>query len=749
MAEKAYSCAELAALKLPTYPTTKKGWYQTVKRENWGCEVVHGKGGRGGVLRRYTPPPAIQKLIAQRQTVVAEGAAARTAQAILAAARAEQAASLSAKTSAAVDDIRAQLSLKGLAKFDAKFELVLAWRNYCGAHPEIKRNASFHAFAEAYRSKHLSLPEAVRKAYPRLSARSVQRWVLDNEKRGLVVMADARTRKGGGTSQIEANPFLEKLILAILTEKPHVMHIHVHDILKARRIDPETGEVLWPEVSYSALTRYIGRWKAQNAQAHLLATNPDAWKSKHLSSLGRLDGDIVRLNQRWEMDGTPADWDLIGGRHTASVVIDVWTRRIKILFSKTPRTETNKALLRAAVLDWGVPEQVKTDNGSDYVSREMALFFEELGIQGVQSNKFSPWEKAHVERVIKTYLHSILELLDNFVGHDVAERKAINARQTFAEQLFQKNAVIKVDMTVDQLQEITNNWVSGIYMVDTHSTLGMSPLARAASWTGPVRRVENERSLDILLFKPVSREPIISAKGIRYDKAWFIHPELPLHAGKQADIRLDPTDIGRLVVRVDGRFLCIAECPERTGINQAEVAAKGRALQREWAKRERAIALDRRKGLPTTHEMVKQIVLDRAQAAGKVALLPKPVQPHDSPGLREAAKAASRIDGEFSRISPDASVVTAVAGAAEVAPAAPKKVHVIPETAELRYRKWRDLADRFEKGVDIPEFEIEQVRRFFQTWPESAEGKALRRRYEAPKNDKGNPAATGLPSLIR
>lgn len=639
-----YSCAELAGLNLPGYPTAKKNWIALVEREGWESRPRSGRGGG----KEYTPPSPLLKQIHQRQTIVHDGATAKAVLVLRNQFRREVETERAAKTEAAYADVIGALTAKGQAKFDAHFDILLAWRNW---HAErntggkMGRNESFKCFAEAYNAGRISVTEAVKARYTTLSPRSIQRWVLDNEQKGLVTFADRRAVKGRGQkSQIEQHPELEKALIAVLAEKSHVDSTHLTEVLNHARIDRASGEVLWPEISYYSVCRYRTKFEENHAQALLAATNPDAWKSKYLSSLGKLDADITRLNQRWEMDGTPADWELIDGRHTASVVIDIYSRRPRILFSKTPRTETNKALLRHCILDWGMLEIAKTDNGSDYVSREMVLFFEEMGIEHQRSAPFSPWEKGHVESFIKTYLHSILELLDAFIGHSVADRQAIEARRTFAEQLFKKNAVVKVDMTVAELQELTDAWVEGTYMMNKHSSLGMSPRERVAGWTGPVRRIENERALDLLLAKPVKKPPTISAKGIRYDNATFIHPELPIHAGKLADIRLDPTDLGRLVVYVDGKFLCIAECPERTGINRAEVAAHGRAKQKEFINTKRAEFRAAKKSLPmSTQDLVKDLVMSRAVKAGKVALLPKKADPHSTPALEQAARAAQAM----------------------------------------------------------------------------------------------------------
>lgn len=57
-----YSAEQLAKLKLPGYPVTRKGWYDRARRENWEMREESGKG-PGGVLQIFIPPPEIQALI--------------------------------------------------------------------------------------------------------------------------------------------------------------------------------------------------------------------------------------------------------------------------------------------------------------------------------------------------------------------------------------------------------------------------------------------------------------------------------------------------------------------------------------------------------------------------------------------------------------------------------------------------------------------------------------------------------------
>lgn len=644
-----YSCAELASMKLPGLPTTERRMRDLVEREKWEF-TEHKSRGRGGIRREYTPPSKIARLIEQRNKIAAEGSGAQALKQALAQVRSQVRAEKSRKTEKSLDQLYATLSIEGRDKFDALFDIVLAFREYFKAHnadgKHLRRNEAFEAFAEDYNGKRIKVSDAARAKYTKISPRSIQRWVLENEKTGLLACADKRAVKGGVSerkSVIEQHPELEKFVLAVLTEKPHIQSKHLADLINHADVDKfgkeATGEVKWPKISYSALCRYRRTFEERHAQALMAATNPDEWKNKYLSAMGKLDGDIVRLNQRWEMDGTPADWEFTDGRHTASVVLDLFGRRPKILFSKTPRTETNKLLLRSAIMDWGVPECAKTDNGTDYVSREMLMFFDDMGIEHSRSAPFAPWEKGHVERFIKTYLHSILEMLDNFIGHNVADRKQIEAKATFAENLFKKNAVVKVNMSVAEMQQLTDQWIDGVYMMREHRSLGMTPLQKVASYAGAVKRITNERALDILLAKPAKTMPTITKKGIRYDNATFIHAELPQYIGEQADIRLDPQDLGRLIVYVNGKFLCIAECPERTGMDRQEVAAHGRAKQQEFVAGKRREYRAAKRALPmSTQDLVKDLLISQAEKAGKVTVLSKRTEEHNTAALAEAAR---------------------------------------------------------------------------------------------------------------
>lgn len=300
-----------------------------------------------------------------------------------------------------------------------------------------------------------------------MSDRSIQRWVLEFEKNGMAGLIDANDGKlRKDVNVFTTQPALEKATIALLIARPHLGVQNLLDLIVEAAIDKATGERLFNVPSYHQTYRFLTAWKAKNSELLTASTNPDQWKNKYMVAFGDASADVVRLNQRWEMDATPADWMLTDDdgtqrRYSASAVVDVYSRRKLFVLSPTPKSETHKLTLRLALLAWGVPEEIVTDNGQDYQARDFQETLRQLGIEHHTTAPFSPWEKPHVERGIQTLLHSNLEALDAFIGHNVAERSAIEARRTFAERLFKKDETVTVAISGQQLQALINDWIVG------------------------------------------------------------------------------------------------------------------------------------------------------------------------------------------------------------------------------------------------------------------------------------------------
>jgi hypothetical protein len=64
-------------------------------------------------------------------------------------------------------------------------------------------------------------------------------------------------------------------------------------------------------ISKSAIRAFLRRWHRENASLSEAINNPDRWKGKYRIKIAKADEAIVRLNQEWQIDGTPGDVMLI------------------------------------------------------------------------------------------------------------------------------------------------------------------------------------------------------------------------------------------------------------------------------------------------------------------------------------------------------------------------------------------------------------------------------------------------------
>lgn len=732
---------------------SKSAMEKRAKRENWAYTEEAVRGGK----RKLFALADLPKEVAKRVEIYQRGSSATKELAIVAQVRAEVAAERQSIMKKAELNLRkvAEIHAPGQqARFDSRYTIVKSWEAWYAAHPMGKK-VSYWAYADAFNANEIALDTALLQKYQPLQGRSVEHWVLKFNKEGMAGLIDGWTGKARKDVNVfTSQPALEKTTIAILLQRPTITMKTMTDLLEVAAIDSDTGEVLFNAPSYFATTRFVNAWKKKNAEFYMASTNPDEWKNKMMVAFGDASEGVERLNQRWEMDATPADWMLKTEdgrlrRYSVSVIIDVYSRRSIMVVSPTPRAETHKLALRLGLLQWGVPELIVTDNGKDYISREFVGTLNSLNIEHFRTNPFSPWEKPFVERMNQTMLHSVLEAYSSFIGHNVAERSAIEARTSFAERLFSKDKTpVEIGMPAALLEERLNQWLTGTYEHREHDGLnGITPFAKAASWTGEVHRIEDERALDVLLAPPAGKGTyVVGKKGINYDNAHFIALELGLLAGKSVQVKLTE-DLGQIVVYHEGKFVCIARCPERTGINRQELAAKARQMQRH------NIA-EQRKSVKTTKvdtdQLVNALLRDKAEAAGKLVSLQTSAKSYTSKGLNAAGEAARALDGipgesgvpaDLQRLIDKRKEEKATPVKQEVS-AAPSNVTTIPDTAELRFRKWLEIDQVIQNGglIDEP-----RLAKWHSTYTHTPEFPGQMRRWQDSKKDKSSTAATVLP----
>ena len=523
------------------------------------------------------------------------------------------------------------------AEADARFEILQTRDAFLSA-THLPKKKGTHLFIRELKAGTIPLPDTVSASIPTrkgryaLSWATLYRWETAYKEQGRAGLAGSYT----SPSKTSVPEPIQNFIQAMIVDHPHVLIPTLMQAIQARF----TGQSI---PKNSAVRRFVKRWKEDNASLLLYLTNPDEWKNRHMFAFGNASEQIERLNQLWEYDSTPGDVMLTDGRHTLIGVVDIYSRRAKLLVSPTSKAESVAALTRRAILDWGVPESAKTDNGSDYVSKHMVRVFTDLGIQQILCPPFTPEDKPHIERFFRTFSHSIVELLPGFIGHNVSERKALEARRSFAQRLMKRGGdPVEINLSSHKFQEICNRWTRAMYHYNPHSGLdGKTPVQMARDWTGPLRRITDERALDILLSPAPSDGGIrqVGKKGIAVENAFFIAPELAGFEGKQVQVLLDRTDFGTIYVRTTkGKFICKAVNPERKGFDRAEIAAQAKAVQKKVI-RELSNDVKKIASKAKTRFIHEEILGHRESRIDNVLDLPRPFEDYSSPGLEEARQA--------------------------------------------------------------------------------------------------------------
>lgn len=664
--EQYYTAKELAGL--PGLPGTERAIQIRAKREAWESRDRTGRGG-GREYALSSLPEETRKALAGRNTRV--GYASPVI---------EAAGSFAAREQVSAEEkerLRRDARAESLATFNrlpewrrrgalAKLAVIQACNHYIAGHG-LARFHGQNSFSHEFNLGRIDVAPWVRVEIRTLHAGTLRAWIKEEYELGAMGLVDCygnrkdqskieswnRVTLPDGTEQAPMADTIQALIL----QYPHITEKKCNEAL--RGLLPAA-----PRVSDKSVRRYMDKWKKRNAHQYALACNPDNFKSCLQPAFGSRSEGITGPNQRWEIDATPADLLLTDGRHKIIGLADVGIRRLMFYVTKTERARDNAFAVRRALLSWGAPSQgtIVSDQGTPYTTEHFPRVLFDLEIHHHICNPFSGDEKPHIERGFRTFSHDLVELLPGYCGHNVADRKDIEARKSFTERLRDKDEVIEIKMTSAELQEFCDRWCAG-YHNKVHSELGKTPNQALAEWPLPIHTISDERALDILLAETVRRGgrlPFVGKKGIRVNGGRYIHEDLHRFVGKQVRAFQDPADLGRIIVHILNEhdvweFLCIAEDPARTGISMYEVAQATRAAHNEYKKEIARLTRETKKALKGV-DVVGAVMTYReqeaAEAQGNVAWFPRPALEYDSPGLVAAREAAVVLDGKAADPAP-------------------------------------------------------------------------------------------------
>jgi transposase InsO family protein len=454
-----------------------------------------------------------------------------------------------------------------------------------------RKYEGIEAFIEKLITGGVELPDWFRTSGIKIpSVRTLQRWMSGYEAKGIEAL-DSKYA-GNETGELEKHSEQAQYLESMVLNVPHIRGTHLKKMLDV--------EFKGDAVSYGVIARWLNEFR--QTPVFLSEANPDKYRAKYKVAYGSASESITRLNQVWEADSTKADIIFKGDRkrYTITGVIDVYSGRVMYMLVETGSGRAHAELFRRAILKWGLPETIKTDNGKDYTSEYLRRAFAELRITHKTCNPYSPSEKPFIERSFRTLMHSeLFELMTGFTGHNVAEAQIIRSRVTFALRAKNVDATIDAGVTKAEFEDLLEKWMhteEHRARKKTGRFKGKTPAEAVNEWCATpgnlIKRVKDEA---LIYWLQAAKSRTVTKKGIQHNSRPYIHEELYQLEGQDIEIRESPETPGRIAVFHDGVFFCHAVNPELTEVSNAEIAAKARELQKAEETIKKAQRRDSRK----------------------------------------------------------------------------------------------------------------------------------------------------------
>lgn len=671
------SAAEIAGEKLPGLPASQRGIQFAAEREGWQTRARQGRG--GGVEYALESLPA-----AARAAYVGKHIEAVEIPAAMAREAAAEPEAASVKGGGA-DARDARLALLGHADRIAREAGV--------GHKRADRQ-----LCDLYKTDQLDIAPWIRTEVKSLTPRTLARWraAAKAGHKSKLAVNRAAARRGTGILDRANDGQVRTHVLALVAKQPQLTAQHIRALIADAfpQLTIAGNPVALPPIR--TFQAALKSWRTIFRNEIESIRNPDGFKSA-IRFAARVAMPASRLNELWQIDASPADVLTTDGRHTIYVCVDVFSRRLVALVSKTPRASAVGLLIRKSILAWGVPERIKTDNGSDFIAHATRRLFAALGIDHETSAPFSPEQKGHVERVIGTMQRGLMRTLEGFIGHSVADRKVIENRKAFANRLGEApEDMFQVALSAAELQAKVDAWCNDVYATKPHASLkGRTPFEVAAMAAGSIRKIEDVRALDMLLAPVAGKDGLrtVTKTGLRIDGTHYMGGFLDV--GDIVFVRMDPADMGRVCVYTeDGEtYLGEAIAPELAGIDPAKAIAAARAEQKRLIDermdevKKTARKIKAKDFAPAIH---RQALLDHAKAGGKLIEFPKPVETHDTPALAAARVAHTVVEASH---APEIAALAEQLRAEQLTPANVKPLRTV-ETDHQLWNRARALEAR-------------------------------------------------------
>jgi len=552
-----------------------------------------------------------------------------------------------------------QLTGKARLRADVKLCILAAYDTYLL--PFIRQNqkvAGERLFAEQYNDHALGFDPSTYDVVAYISWNYPRRWQKLLNDEGAAALGGRY--KADKKSKIDSEPLMLQMAQGLIYNEPEISGTHLREILIAHS---EINNINWDVPSVSKARAWLKNFKSEHPLLIAKLNNPDDFKNRYMPAFGKANGNVICINQLWELDSTPTDVHLTDGRYSIIGAIDIYSRRPIVILQPTSNSEAVCLLMRKAMLAFGVPESVKIDNGKDYKSKRVTSVFQSLGIKTLIAPPFSGDAKPSIERFFRTWSHGISKLLPGYGGHDVASREKLQSRASFADQILKKGAKdIEISMSAKELQEVIDDWIEHYYNHQVHRITKEKPIVRWNSQRTTLRTIDNERALDVLLSpvpasgsSPAGKRTVNKGVGIAVNGFSYVSAELGALVGSDVFCSWNPDNIGEIYVFNSAKleFICKVKCPELVdeNISLAELGLAAKRQQNSLITEQKA-KLRKAKNSVNLGDAARNVIAAAKKRNGSMAFLPQPSEPAQS-GLLVQASFASDLTPVKPTLSPE------------------------------------------------------------------------------------------------
>jgi putative transposase len=279
----------------------------------------------------------------------------------------------------------------------------------------------------------------------------------------------------------------------------------------------QVRRVLAVQLGWAPSERAIQRW----FEARELTTRPGGQPPQ---AYGRFEAG--RANEIWTAD--LMNGPVVGGRacHLAGIIDDHSRFLPGHRFVRRPDAVRFAGVLRAAVQRYGIPAVLYTDHGGCFTDSSLARTCAVLGIKLTHSQPGKPAGRGKIEKVFQTIQQQFLVEVTGSAG-DPARHPVTS---------------------LDELNELLDHWVAGVYHARAHSETGQSPAGRYHA-AGPARLPD-----PVLLRQAFAWSAVrLVRKTATVELEGNVYSVDPFLVGRKVELVFDPFDMTELAVYWAGR----------------------------------------------------------------------------------------------------------------------------------------------------------------------------------------------------